>query len=267
MDDTEADVKSWTETVAAKLRGAPDPGKDWWAALRLLEAAALEGAKVPGLVADNAVLYSLVRRAIYGKGDGSCTECGRKGGCAPDCEMAKEAAKHRPGATLLGELSALQAQVEDAEDRWKVAEAARKLALEQVATLERQGLDMARQVGELSGEVATLTAERDDLWTQRNVQQDRAVRAERERDRTMERLNALSAQVEAQRKTIDTAGHMLSFSDPGTVQRFLMAALSAPPAETTPAMMEDGHIQSCGNGGEDWRDCSPECTKAQRAAK
>lgn len=115
MDDTEADVKSWTETVAAKLRGAPDPGKDWWAALRLLEAAALEGAKVPGLVADNAVLYSLVRRAIYGKGDGSCTECGRKGGCAPDCEMAKEAAKHRPGATLLGELSALQAQVEELE--------------------------------------------------------------------------------------------------------------------------------------------------------
>lgn len=209
MDDTEADVKSWTETVAAKLRGAPDPGKDWWAALRLLEAAALEGAKVPGLVADNAVLYSLVRRAIYGKGDGSCTECGRKGGCAPDCEMAKEAAKHRPGATLLGELSALQAQVEDAEDRWKVAEAARKLALEQVATLERQGLDMARQVGELSGEVATLTAERDAAIKEvglKEAQRETAFRIGRkkvaEKDAANAVRDALRAQVDAVREKI-----------------------------------------------------------------
>ncbi|MBN9687159.1 MULTISPECIES: hypothetical protein [unclassified Corallococcus] len=39
------------------------------------------------------------------------------------------------------------------------------------------------------------------------------------------------------------------------------------PAETTPAIMDDGHIQACGNGGEDWRNCSPECRKAQKAAK
>lgn len=236
MDDTEADVKSWTETVAAKLRGAPDPGKYWWAALRLLEAAALEGTKVPGLVADNAVLYSLVRRAIYGKGDGSCTECGRKGGCAPDCEMAKEAAKHRPGATLLGELSALQAQVEDAEDRWKVAEAARKLALEQVATLERQGLDMARQVGELSGEVSALQARVAELERRDRNWRTHAETVEQERDTAESERDALRAQVTQAVAIASGVATRMPDDVAGIVCRDILSALSAPPSETK----EDG---------------------------
>lgn len=32
-------------------------------------------------------------------------------------------------------------------------------------------------------------------------------------------------------------------------------------------LLEDGHITNCGNGGEDWQDCSPECAKARRAAQ
>lgn len=67
-------------------------------------------ARATAAEADNAVLLSLVRRAIYGKADRSCTECGKKDGCDEGCAMARAAAAHHPGSALLEELERLRAK-------------------------------------------------------------------------------------------------------------------------------------------------------------
>lgn len=208
MDYTEADAKGWAETVAAKLRGAPELGKDWWAALRLLEAAALEGAKVPGLVADNAALKYLFRRLrlVYG--------LGRAGFTPSDALLADlDAAitNHSPGAALLAEhareVSALQAQV---------AELAGAKADAVLASSEQRAR-AERAEASLRQEQATVASLRQHVVE---------IRSERD---------ALRAQVTPMREALEWIERETHPEDGLTFERIhakAAGALSAPPAET-----------------------------------
>lgn len=154
MDYTEADAKGWAETVAAKLRGAPELGKDWWAALRLLEAAALEGAKVSRLVADNAALVQALHSAkqphakgcLFTRGVGTTGQQVRPCPCGVDALFETSS----PGAALLAEheaqVSALQARVAELEAKVTQAHAEWDAATDRATEAEAERDALRAQV-------------------------------------------------------------------------------------------------------------------------
>lgn len=166
---TEADVERWFQDADESLakHGYTMNGtvrRD----LPAIRSAALEGAKMPGLVE----ALGAARNAITAWR-----------------EIRDRLVSERDEARR--EVSALQARVKE---------------------LERQGLDMARQVGELSGEVFNLTSERDALRAQ---------------------VTSLRSAMIEEAASIDL--YWLSPADKKAVADRIRAALSAPPAETTPA--------------------------------
>ncbi|RKH05043.1 hypothetical protein [Corallococcus carmarthensis] len=109
---TTEDVERWFRAVVARTKGSTET-----VMARMLRDAALEGAKVPGLVADNAVLLKLalddVPACDWQSGRGTCDETGRQ----PRCQfcLRRDELMNSPGASMLAEhetkVSALQAQV------------------------------------------------------------------------------------------------------------------------------------------------------------
>lgn len=145
---TEADVKRWRDT----LMGAVAFGFDGrtLAALDAITSAALEGAKVPGLVADNAALVSLLKRV---------SDAGFKlfGVLVADVEAV--AAQPSQGAALLAEF-------EDVRAAWH-RETERADALQaRVAELERRDRNWRTHAETVEQERDTAESERDALRAQ-----------------------------------------------------------------------------------------------------
>ncbi|RKH93578.1 hypothetical protein D7Y04_39935 [Corallococcus sp. AB038B] len=183
------DVERWFRAVVARTNGSTET-----VMARMLRDAALEGAKVPGLVEDNAALVDALKELadlMEGVRDGSYT---------PDSFTLQVAhrllAEEHPGAALLAEheakVSALQALVAELEGELEQER-------DNSRTLASAGLETEKQRAEL----------------------------ESERD-------ALRAQVGQYEKSITTALRMLAEGQHALVESNLRLALSTPPAETTP---------------------------------
>ncbi|NNC01933.1 hypothetical protein HJC10_03570 [Corallococcus exiguus] len=183
------DVERWFRAVVARTNGSTET-----VMARMLRDAALEAAKVPGLVEDNAALVDALKELadlMEGVRDGSYT---------PDSFTLQVAhrllAEEHPGAALLAEheakVSALQALVAELEGELEQER-------DNSRTLASAGLETEKQRAEL----------------------------ESERD-------ALHAQVGQYEKSITTALRMLAEGQHALVESNLRLALSTPPAETTP---------------------------------
>lgn len=189
---TEADAKRDTGRLAGYVSGVGV--REDREALARLEAAALEGAKVPGLVADNAALHQRAMDALSVATEPvTAFQRAHKANAA----LADLLEQPRPGAALLAEheakVSALQARVKELERE--------RDAREEQAFGLRQSFDGATK------RVAVLVSERD----------------------------ALRAQVDA----VDDIASGVVLRGEGEAQESLahriLATISAPPAETTPA--------------------------------
>jgi hypothetical protein len=211
---TEADVKKWRESLVVGLGDAaksPTPA----ACLKGLEAAALEGAKVPGLVADNAALVAALRSALQRMS-------------AQDWHAARETLlesieKSHPGTDLLAEheakVSTLKARVAERDD-WR-----------------RKALDRDLQVVGLTSEVSALQSQVAEL--EHAKEEAGRFLAERDRARAeglalLSERDALRAQVAQFKQSATTALVMLAEGQHALVEANLRLAISAPPAETTP---------------------------------
>ncbi|RKI08304.1 hypothetical protein D7Y15_26215 [Corallococcus sp. AB030] len=183
------DVERWFRAVVARTNGSTETMM-----ARMLRDAALEGAKVPGLVADNAALLDALKELaelMDGVLDGSYT---------PDSftlQVAHRAlAEEHSGAALL-------------------AEHAREVSTFQAL------------VAELEGE---LEQERDNSRTLASA----GLETEKQRAELESERDALRAQVGQYEKSITTALRMLAEGQHALVESNLRLALSTPPAETTP---------------------------------
>ncbi|RKI34558.1 hypothetical protein D7Y27_33180 [Corallococcus sp. AB004] len=166
---TTEDVGRWFRAVVARIEGSTETMM-----VRMLRDAALEGAKVPGLVADNAALLDALKELadlMDGVLDGSYT---------PDSFTLQVAhrvlAEEHPGAPLITEhtieVSALQARVAELErerDNFRAGEriardrAAQALNLRDIAESERDALR-----AQVQGLKAMLPAGLDLYWSKRD---------------------------------------------------------------------------------------------------
>ncbi|RKG68675.1 hypothetical protein D7V80_11805 [Corallococcus sp. CA054B] len=166
---TTEDVERWFRAVVARTKGSIETMM-----VRMLRDAALEGAKVPGLVADNAALVDALKELadlMDGVIDGSYT---------PDSFTLQVAhrvlAEEHPGEALLAEqsreVSTLQARVAELErerDTFRAGEriardrAAQALELRDIAESERDAL-----CAQVQGLKAMLPAGLDLYWSKRD---------------------------------------------------------------------------------------------------
>lgn len=198
---TEADVERWKDLLEGAIEKAEESvgmmGQTRFA-LTHMAAAALEGVKVPGLKADNAALEKALRSVLYV----DC--CGPVTGLGPRAHAAAFAVLDSSdrGAALLAEL-------EDVRAAWHRETIRADTLQARVAELER----------------------RDRNW------RTHAETVEQERDTAESERDAIRAQVAPMREALEWVERETHPEDGLTFERIhakAAAALSTPPAETTP---------------------------------
>lgn len=262
MNYTEADVERDNGTVTEHIDGTRMGVMTARASLCRLKAAALEGAKVPGLVADNAALGSVLAHAestcelrikdwlwapeakeqmqslldiIQPAADAWRASGAGRDFCAEVFDLrGKEYALRQTEAALRGEVSALQARVAEEE-------ANHKRTMGELDASEEEVTALRARVAELEQALEGMRQERDGEQDIAAGWEAKAHRLESERD-------ALRAQVAPMRAALEWIERETHPEDGLTFERVHAKAagvLSAPPAEMKPA------TERCGSCGED----------------
>lgn len=219
---TEADVRIWARNIKRVLN---HPRVE--IELNQLESAALEGAKVPGLVADNAALGGLLLRV-------SAAGIKPSGVVLADVDAALN--QPHPGAALLAEheakVTALQARVTVLQQDARTASDAMDAAQARAVEAEKRVAELARERDEVIRTAGRLEKQR----------AEEALPVMRERDalraqvaRLRQKAEALSRVLTPEPEDFPAEAAQALGALESEVAAISKADLSAPPAETTPA--------------------------------